>query len=189
MSAFDTSADLAVVVDTSATETKRCTLNQLADAIATRLGINERDYAQAYVSSASASASITSGTYVNVLANSTIADEGGTGADWTIDDTNKRITYIGTNNVNVYVTCSVSMTSSTSNQVASFRVAKNGTTVAASQIDRKIGTGSDVGALSITHIFEDLSTNDYIELWATLDTSSQTITPNQCHMQVVPLVG
>jgi hypothetical protein len=134
--------------------------------------------AAAYVSSASASDAITATTYLNVLGNATVTDSGTSSADWTIDDTNKRLTYTGTATRTFSAVCTFSMVSTQSNQVASFRFAKNGTTVAATQVNRKIGTGSDEGAAAITGIFS-LATNDYIELHATLAaSSSDTITIN-----------
>lgn len=145
------------------------------------------DVCDAYVSSAVASAAITATTYLNVLANATIATAGQTGSEWTVDDTNKRLTYTGTATRKFIATLSVSMITSRSNTVASFRLAENGTTAAATQVDRKIGTGADVGALVCQGTFS-LATNDYIELWGTLAAStSDTITVNYCNISIRPV--
>jgi hypothetical protein len=141
---------------------------------------------EAYVSAAAASAAITSGVYLNALANATIAS-GGFGSNFTVDDTNKRLTYTGAATKEFLVTGTLSFISSVSTEVARFRFAKGGVTDAQTEISRKIGTGSDVGALALQGVFS-LATNEYIELWATLDTSIvETITVNEATLTIIDL--
>jgi len=90
-------------------------------------------------------------------------------------DGNGRLTYTGTVPVRGLVTASVSMTCTASSQVTHWRLGVNGTTNAATEIQRKIGTGADVGALSITGSVA-LSTGDHISLWARNETSATNIT-------------
>ena len=145
------------------------------------------DVCDAYVSSASASNAITATAYLNVLANATITDAGQTGSEWTVDNTSKRLTYTGTATRKFFAIFSIGMISSQSNQIARFRIAKNGTTAAATEIPRKLGTGADVGALACQGTFS-LATNDYIELHATLDaSSSDTITVNNTNMSITAI--
>ena len=54
-----------------------------------------------------------------------------------------------------------------------FTVAKTGTNIANSGISRKVGTGGDVGALSLEWIVE-LAQNDYIEIFADADNAGTT---------------
>ncbi len=78
---------------------------------------------------------------------------------------NGRLTYIGIADVVMQVTCTVSMTSASNNQVTHWRLGKNATPDAASEAQRKIGaTGTEVGALAITMV-EPMTTGDYVSLW------------------------
>jgi hypothetical protein len=88
--------------------------------------------------------------------------------------TNNRATYIGALAGIFKVTISVSATSG-NNQSLRFRVAKNGTTIAQSEVQE---TTSGVGR-SQTLICQDLVslvTNDFIELWVANGSTSQNIT-------------
>jgi len=126
-----------------------------------------------YISSAAASGAITATAYII---------HGGTTTALGLKDfthaTPGRLTYIGSMTKKFNIICSVDFTSSQSNQIARFRVAKGGTPDAASEIGRKLGTGTDLGALAIVHEIE-LATNEYVEIHLTLDvSSSDTITVN-----------
>jgi hypothetical protein len=88
--------------------------------------------------------------------------------------TNNRATYIGALSGIFKITISVSATSG-NNQLLRFRVAKNGTTIAQSEVEETTsGTGR-----SQTLICQDLVnlvTNDYLELWVANGSSNQDIT-------------
>jgi hypothetical protein len=177
-------ADLIVVDDGATGTNRKCALSRLKTYLTASPPIGDM-----YVSAASASANITQTVYLNVLANATVADAGAS-SDFTIDNTNKRMTYTGTNTVLFHVTGAFSFISSESTVVARFRLAKNGSTIAATEVSRKIGTGSDEGACAVNGIIS-LATNDYVELWATLDTvtAPDTITVETLNMSAVPLTG
>lgn len=133
-----------------------------------------------YVSSSAASAAITAETYI-ILA--------GTTTTLTLKNFTHtspgRLTYTGIETLRFIVNVALSFISTQSNELARFRFAKNGTTLAGSQINRKLGTGSDEGALSIAYELE-LATNDYIEVYCTLAAStSDTITANTMVMVVI----
>lgn len=88
--------------------------------------------------------------------------------------TDNRATYVGALTGIFKVTISVSATSG-NNQLLRFRIAKNGTTSAQSEVEE---TTSGVGR-SQTLICQDLvslTTNDYIELWVANGSTSQNIT-------------
>ena len=131
-------------------------------------------YGGFYVSSAAASAAITQTVYVIL---------GGTTTAFALNHfthtSPNRLTYTGVSTKVFDLICSISFTSSQSNQIARFRVAKGGTADANSEVARKLGTGTDLGALPLVHEIS-LATDEYIEIYATLDvSSSDTITADK----------
>lgn len=149
---------------------------------------NATDYCEMSILPANKAASdaITATTYLKI-AGTTTAGEAST--DFTVTTTSGgRITYDGATTKKFKVTVTFSMTSTQSNEVSRFRLATAGdaTTAAAqkTEIQRKLGTGSDSGAAAISGIFE-LATNGYVELWCTLDASTaDTITVESMNMLV-----
>ena len=95
-------------------------------------------------------------------------------SDMTTDAAGK-ITYTGTVNKHFHIVSNFDMTTASSNQVVSFQWFKNGSTAISPPVKRKVGTGSDIGAASL-HPDATLSTNDYIELKVTNDTSASNVT-------------
>jgi hypothetical protein len=152
-----------------------------------RLKTTTPSFADVVVTSAAATNAITATVYRNALENANIGDAG-LSAGFTVDNTNKRVTYNSGMPTRVYrVTGSIGMTSSKSNEIAYFRLAKNGTTDADTTQERKIGTGSDVGALAIQGMFS-LAPTDYIELHTTLGAStSDTVTVEMLNLSIVPV--
>ena len=94
--------------------------------------------------------------------------------DWDMN-TNGQMRYIGTDNRDADVAITFSMTAAANNKVFSFGVAKNGTLITPSRIQRKQGTGADVGAAAV-HGFVQVETNDYITLVVRGDTDTTDIT-------------
>lgn len=80
--------------------------------------------------------------------------------DWDMN-TNGQLRYIGAADRVAHIALSCSMTSGSSNQVIYMGVAKGGTIITPSIVQRKIGTGADVGSAA-THAFIEVSTNDYL---------------------------
>ena len=75
------------------------------------------------------------------------------------------------------------MISSVSNQTVSMYIAKNGTVITGSKKDRKIGTGADVGNMSVDWAVS-LATNDTIAVYVDLSTNG-TITANQGTINII----
>lgn len=75
-----------------------------------------------------------------------------------------RLRYTGAVTKSAHIACSFSVTSSGNGKLYEFTVAKNGTPIPGSEVQRKIGTGADVGTGAI-HTAVDLAQNDYLELW------------------------
>ncbi len=138
-----------------------------------------------YVSSASATSTITGITdFTNILENSTVAADQ-TNIDFTADDTNKRLTYTGTVTKIFHITVALSVEGSGSNYDTQYQLHKNGTANTNTRIERRIGTGSDVGAVVVIGIFS-LAEDDYIELFASRS-SSGTLTPDFCYMSITEI--
>jgi hypothetical protein len=89
---------------------------------------------------------------------------------------NNQLTYTGTKTRRFAVTASVSVTSSSANKYFSFYIYKNGIKLPESEQAMRLSTGVDKGSLTITCTAQ-LSTNDYIEIWAanTSDASGMTV--------------
>ncbi len=77
--------------------------------------------------------------------------------------TNGQLKFTGTADRICHIAVSVSLTSSANNQVIHMAVAKTGSTLTPSIIQRKIGTGADIGSTAL-HAFTDVSTDDYLTL-------------------------
>lgn len=154
-----------------------------ADILVLQTNLANTDYVQAYISAPAASAAITSATYRNILENATIASSG-FGANFTVDDVNKRITYTGATTKEFIVTCAVSFVSTITTEVSRFRLAENGAVDPDTEQARYIATGADEGEVYVQGIFT-LDTNDYMELWATVDVSAaDTITVENMTFQI-----
>jgi len=132
-----------------------------------------------YISSASATTISTINTPVKVAGTTTtnnliLFDDDGA--------TNNRLKYLGkeTKVFNVSISCSI--TAAANNKIYSLYIYKyddsaaSGAIVSSTQIQRKVTTGADVGALSLDSLI-DLDENDYIEVWIenNTDTTSPTI--------------
>ena len=99
---------------------------------------------------------------------------------------NGRLTYTGAGDVVVHIACSVSFTTASSNQVIHARIGKNGTTDEASEMQRKVGTGSDVGAAAL-HLVTTMSTGDYLSLFFKNATSASNLTVEVANIQAMSM--
>jgi hypothetical protein len=90
--------------------------------------------------------------------------------------TDNRLVYQGNKTRRFAVMGSVSVISSAANKYFSFYIFKNGVMMPESEQAMRLSTGVDKGSLTITCTIQ-LSTNDYIEIWAanTSDASSMTV--------------
>ena len=128
------------------------------------------DQGTCYVSSAALSAAITPGTPVIM---------GGTTTDFVesgfTHSSPGRMTYTGmiTKNFRVFSAISMSHDSSTAT-VAHLLIAKNGTVIASSEIDRNVSGTSDIGAAPLMADVS-LGTNDYIEVYVDIDNSGKKV--------------
>jgi hypothetical protein len=128
-----------------------------------------------YISSAIATVIATPGTYAKMLAGTTLVSAN----RFTMPASN-RLTYSGPEDVHVLVHATLSMTTASNNQVTGWKFYKNAGMTSEeilehSYIQRKTGTGADVGALAIMGGV-DMSADDYIELWCTNETGASNLT-------------
>lgn len=96
-------------------------------------------------------------------------------------NTDGQLRYIGVAARDAHVSLAISFTAGTNNQIIHFRLEKNGTSIAASEAKRKIGTGSDVGAIAL-HGHIGVVTNDYLTIGVRNETSTGTITADHASM-------
>ena len=98
--------------------------------------------------------------------------------------TDGQLDYTGTPARLAVVTATFSMTGNT-NDVLHFAIAKNGTAITSTTVQRKLGTGSDVGAASATGIISIVN-GDYITLQCknTSWTASETVTIEALNLRV-----
>jgi len=122
------------------------------------------------------------GTYVKVAGTTTLTADN---HNWTMPQDN-RLTYGGTANRVVHLALTVSFTAAGNNKNIRFRIAKNGTTVARSEVQRFVATGADVGSTAL-HLFDSVAPTDYYELWATNMTDTVNLTVEQYNMFIMDM--
>lgn len=84
-----------------------------------------------------------------------------------------RLTYTGSPTKKFSIGADISSTHSAPNTTVEYFIAKNGVIIANSEINRKIGTGGDVGASGLSWIVE-LAENDYIEIFTDASNAGTT---------------
>lgn len=106
-----------------------------------------------------------------------------TADNWDMN-TNGQLRYTGAADRILHITCAVSMISAANNQLLHFRLAKNGTSMESTEIQRKVGTGADVGAAALTGLIE-VTNGDYITLEVRNETSTATVTTTLANIVAV----
>jgi hypothetical protein len=110
--------------------------------------------------------SVTSSAETTISAVDTWYDAAGTFAlssnamNWDMN-TNGQLRYTGAAGRVAHIAASFSMTAAGNNKNMSLCVAKNGTAITPSIVNRLIGTGTDEGTGAM-HAFIDMTTNDYL---------------------------
>lgn len=92
-------------------------------------------------------------------------------------NTNGQLRYTGAAGRVAHIAMSFSMTAAANNKNISVAVAKNGTVLTPSIVNRQIGTGADEGTGAV-HAFTTMSTNDYLTavIRNNTDTTNATLT-------------
>lgn len=132
----------------------------------------------------SSAAIAVAGTYYLVATGGTTTLTMGVNFDTTA---NGRLRYIGTKTLMFHCGASLSFHySAVATQLLSVRAAKNGTTIAASQLDRSI-TSAAVDSTAM-HFMTTLATNDYLEIYATDDSgTNKTVIFDQINIFAVAI--
>jgi hypothetical protein len=131
-----------------------------------------------YVSSSAATTPAGAGTFLKALGTTTSIDTN------LFTHSTNRLTYNGTPDCRALAFASVSMTCAGVNKIVSLGFADTGSIITATRVDRKISTGSDIGAAAVIGA-ATLSTNDYIELWLANQTDTGTVTLDYAYVIVV----
>lgn len=143
-------------------------------------------HGQLYVAAADAAAETIAGT-VNYYEVTTPVWTLSAGAHLFDESTgNGQLTYTGAVDVVAHIACSISMTCGSNNQVTHWRLGVNGTSNAASEVQRKIGTGADVGSTAL-HLITTLSAGDYISLFVRNATGANNVTLEVANLEVVTM--
>ena len=128
---------------------------------------NRGTYGELYISSSAATSVATVSTPLKAAGTTTTGDLS------LFDDdtgTNNRLKYKGTEPKVFHVLACISMTSASNNITFNIYIyvyddsGASGAVITSSKIQRKIGTGADIGALS-TQTLVLLDTDDYVEVW------------------------
>ena len=98
----------------------------------------------------------------------------GNAHNWDMN-TNGQLRYIGVAARVVHIASSVSFTTAGNLKLVKIRIAKNGTPIAVTEVQRHVSTGADVGSTAL-HGFIDVVTNDYISLEIANATDDTNIT-------------
>lgn len=133
------------------------------------------------------------GLYRNVAAPTTVTVAGtyykaaGTTTAGELDDLtmpqDNRLTYIGVPERHFHILATISMTCDGINKIIGFKIAKNGTPIDGSVSRRRVGTGTDIGALAVQADVA-LATNDYVEIWVTNETTNTAVTLDEFHLHM-----
>ena len=100
---------------------------------------------------------------------------------------NNRLTYTGTDTRAFTVACTFSAVGTAiPNQLLAFALAQDGTVSDKTIVQRQLSIGTDEGAGAVHGLFT-LTTNSYIELWVTNETSTANITINHGDMSIVSI--
>ena len=136
----------------------------------------EDDHGGMYLSATAATTIAVAGTFVKAAGTTTITP----GASSSITmPANNRITYdaaaVGLPTRHFVIDVDVSMTAAGNNKDVRIAIAKNGTVLTGSDIERRVGTGSDKGAMS-TGFNVEMASTDFIEVFITNDTDTVSLT-------------
>ena len=94
--------------------------------------------------------------------------------DWDMN-TNGQLRYTGATSREVHVVATASVTVASNNQTLYVGIAKNGADISAADIHAKIGTGTDVQAVTMTATIEVVN-GDYVSLDVRNTTSTANVT-------------
>ena len=134
-------------------------------------------FGQIYLTTPTATTIASSGVFYKMLGTTTLVS-GGNGFDM---PANNRLRYTGTPTRTFMIAVTGGSTTANNSVTLQYRLAKNGTTIAATQINWLKKTGTDQRTFPINHIVE-LATNDYVELFVNNTTGTGNVTLQHMNM-------
>lgn len=140
--------------------------------------VRGRSYGECYLTATAATTIASAGEYN--LAKGTTSAEAAFLSDFT-HASPFRLTYTGSATKTFSVSVVYSVTAAGNNKLSSFRIAKNGTTLAKSEIDRFISTGADVGAGGL-QVLVELTANSFVEVYLTNKTDTVGISVEKANV-------
>ena len=164
-------------VDTVATEAYRC-VDATGGAAVWRLDTLDGSRGSMYIDSTAETVIVTTDVPVKINATSYTAENL---VEFT-ESVDGRLRYDGLFTRVFDVSMAISMTGG-SNDVYSIYVAKNGSIIASTRQQRKLGTGSDVGAMGVVGSVS-LDTNDYVEIFIENNTATDNVTAENMYVNV-----
>lgn len=139
-------------------------------------------HGEIYISSSVATTFSDLVTWVQVAGNYSISSPA---SNWAMTQ-NGRLYYTGAADRVLHIAMSISMTSAGNNQVTEFGVGLDGTILTPSIVQRKIGTGADVGSTA-AHAFTTISNGSYIAGMCRNTTSTATVTATTLNLFVMDM--
>jgi hypothetical protein len=136
-------------------------------------------HAEMYISSSGATTLGDTSTWVQVAGTWALTDA----LNWDMN-VNGQLRYTGLAEREVNIAAGVSMTAAGNNMVTEWCIAKDGTPLAPSIVQRKIGTGTDVGAASVI-AHTDITNGSYLALMCRNTTSATNVTATKANIVVI----
>lgn len=128
-----------------------------------------------YISSSAETTISVAGTAVKAAGTTASANAS---SDVTVATTN-RMTYTAAPTIEVIIEVAASLSCAGTNKDVAISIAKNGTVIAHSVIERGAGSANAKGAYPVL-AFAELAQNDYIEVWVQNDDSTDNVTLHKC---------
>ncbi len=94
-----------------------------------------------------------------------------------------RLTYTSVDDIDVTISCAISVTSDETTQLVQFRLAKNGSTLVGTNMAHDFTATARNATIPIAWL-EDLAQNDYIEVFGTSDTNGDTFILNNLTLAI-----
>lgn len=125
---------------------------------------------------AAATTIVTPGTYYKAAGTTTIGNA--SNFDMPVDG---RLRYTGTTQRHFHIAITVALTTANVNNVVGLKIAKNGTVIDNTVTKRFVSTGADIGSTAL-HGDVSMVQNDYLELFVTNETDTDTVTIEELYL-------
>ena len=141
-------------------------------------------HGEIYITTPAATVLSDTSTWVDVAGTYTLSANA---MNWDMN-TNGQLRYTGAAGRVVHIAASCSFTVAGTNDIIEIEVAKNSVNLPASRVQRKVGTGSDVGSTAL-HGFTTVTTNDYITVEVRNITAAENVTFQTLNLFVMDMAN